>query len=67
MGVVLGYIGTFECDRAPWLCRAPNLGFSMHPILVPRSVSDMHNSNKVISKTILLLLMGKTSYKVWIT
>ena len=37
---------------------------SVHHVSVPRSVANAHNSIRLISKTILLLSMGKTWYMV---
>jgi hypothetical protein len=47
-------------------CQAPTLGSFVHHVSVPRLVADTHTLTRLISKTILLLLMGRTWYMVWV-
>ena len=40
-------------------CWAPNLGYSMHHVLVARSVADTHNSNKIDIKNHTFIANGE--------
>ena len=45
--ILLPALGLLLCRPHPLpMCRAPNLGSSMHHVSVPGSVVDTHNSNK---------------------
>ena len=43
------------------VCWAPNLGSSMHHVLVPGSVADMHNSNKIDIKNHTFIANGENT------
>jgi len=46
------------------ICRAPNLGSSVHHASVPGSVADTHNSNKIDTKNHTFIAKEKTHYTV---
>jgi hypothetical protein len=49
------------------LCRAPNLGSTVHHVSVPGSVADTHNSNKIDIKNHTFIAKEEIYYMVRVT
>ena len=63
--ILLPALGLLLCRPHPLpMCRAPNLGSSMHHVSVPGSVADTHNSNKIDIRNHTFIANGKTHYIV---
>jgi hypothetical protein len=45
-------------------CRAPNLGSTVHHVLVPGSVADTHNSNKIDIKNYTFIANRELYYMI---
>jgi hypothetical protein len=64
MLIFCGGVMTCFCLVSPPSCWAPNLGSTVHHILVPRSVADTHNLNKIDIKNHTFIANREIYYMV---